>query len=170
MVLAAASWATIRAMPGTGRHCLLRGWTAALDRSCRTKWAVSRERLRSFQIQLTQRPRTFSGPFFLNASCRAGLEDYALAVSAVHDHTQRFSELQVPDAALLFQRRLLGEPRPIDGTFAGVGIHGEVSDLEGGEVLEEMTALRRGDPEIVEAGFDDGAGAGDFVPLDGNTK
>ena len=74
------------------------------------------------------------------------------------------------DAALLFQRRLLGEPRPIDGAFAGVGIHGKVSDLEGREVLEEMTALRRSDPEIMEAGFDDRARAGDFVPLDGDPE
>jgi hypothetical protein len=38
--------------------------------------------------------------------------------------------------------------------------------LKGGEVLEEVAALRRGDAKILEAGLDNHAGAGDLVPLD----
>ncbi len=78
--------------------------------------------------------------------------------------------MQAADAALFFDRGPLGQPLPIDGAFAGVGVHREISDLEGGQVLEEVAALGRGDAEVVEAGFDDGAGAGDFVPLDGDAE
>ena len=99
-----------------------------------------------------------------------GLEDRSLAGAAVHYYSDRFRELQVADAALLFHGRLFGQPLPIDGAFAGIGIHGEVSDLEGGQILEEMAALRGSDAEIAESGFDDHARAGDFVPLDRNAQ
>ena len=94
------------------------------------------------------------------------LEDHALTGSAVHDYAKRGGKLQMADAALLFNRGLLGEPLPVDGAFAGVGVDGEVSDLERGQVLEEMAALRGRDAEVVEAGLVDGASARNFVPLD----
>src|SRR5205807_8136468 len=77
---------------------------------------------------------------------------------------------QMPHAAVFINRLLIAEPLPIDRAFTRVGIHGEVSDLKCGQVLEEMTALRGRDAEVAEAGFDDGAGSGDFVPLDGDPE
>ena len=78
-------------------------------------------------------------------------EDHAFAGLAVHQHHQRRGELQVTDAAVLLDGRLRGEPFPIDEAFAGVGIDGEVANLEGGQVLEEVAALRRDDAKVAEA-------------------
>src|SRR5208337_1155211 len=47
----------------------------------------------------------------------------------------------------------------------GGWIHGEITDLEGGQILEEMAALRGSDSKVAESGFDDYAGAADLVPL-----
>ena len=76
----------------------------------------------------------------------------------------------MPHAALFFDSGLLGQPVPVDRAFASVGVHREVSDLKGREVLEEVAALRRCDTEVAEAGFDNYAGGGDFVPLDRNAE
>ena len=97
-----------------------------------------------------------------------GLEDCALAGAAVHYYAGWFCKLQVADTALLFHGRLFRQPLPIDGAFAGIWIHGEVSDLECSEVLEKMAALGWGDTKIAESGFDYYARAGDFVPFYGN--
>src|SRR6516225_3864030 len=74
----------------------------------------------------------------------------------------------MPHASLLFDSGLLGEPLPIKGSFAGVGIYREVSDLEGAQVLKEMASLRWRHPKVAESGLDDRACAGDFVPIDRN--
>src|SRR5579862_306150 len=110
----------------------------------------------------------------------SGFEDYAFAGAAVHYYAQGGVEAEVADAsgffnagyfnAFFFDGGLRGQPVPVDEAFAGVGIDGEVSDLKGGEVLEEVRALRRSDAEVAESGFDDGTGAGDFVPFDGNAE
>src|ERR1700722_16021283 len=94
------------------------------------------------------------------------LKDHSLAGLAVHHDAQRLGELQVADAALFFYSGLLGQPWPVDRALASVGINGEVSDLEGGQVLKEGATLRRRDPEVVEASFHDGTGSGDFIPFD----
>jgi len=71
---------------------------------------------------------------------------------------------------LLSHRRLFRQPLPIDRAFAGVGIHGEVSDPKGSEILEEMAALRWGNAKIVESRFNNHARAGDFIPFDRNAQ
>ena len=76
----------------------------------------------------------------------------------------------MPHAALLFDRRLFGQPLPVDRALPSVWIHGEISHLECGEVLKEVAALRWRDSEVVEAGFDDHAGTRDFVPFHRDSK
>ena len=71
---------------------------------------------------------------------------------------------------MFFQRRLMGEPVPIDRAFASVRVDGEISHLEGGEVLEEVAALRWSYAEIAEACFNDRACTGDLIPLNGNAE
>src|ERR1019366_1932632 len=93
---------------------------------------------------------------------RFRLEDDALAGAAVHDHADGIVEVKMTHAAVLAQRSLAAQPVPIDGAFAGVWIHGEVTDLKGSEILEEMAALRWGDAEIAESGLNNHARAGDF--------
>ena len=74
---------------------------------------------------------------------RFGLKNYSLTRAAVHHDADRFRKLQVADTALLSHSRLFRQPLPIDRAFARVGIHGEVSDAKGSEILEEMAALGR---------------------------
>jgi len=97
-------------------------------------------------------------------------EDYSLTGAAVHYYSDGFREAQVADTALLFHGRLFRQPSPIYGAFARVWIHGEITDLEGGQVLEEMAALRGSHSEVAETGFDYYAGAADLVPLYWNTQ
>ena len=52
---------------------------------------------------------------------------------------------------------LLIEPLPIERTFSGVRVYGEIADLKCRQVLKKMAALRRGDAKIAETGFDDHA-------------
>src|ERR1035437_1033543 len=102
---AAPSWATTRAMPGMEPRCSVRGWIDAMGPSCRMRSAVTHGRLRKpFNTTTTKAPDC-SGPFLLGD---AGLEDHALAGSAVHDHAKGLGELQVADAALFLDRGLLG--------------------------------------------------------------
>src|SRR5262245_12619298 len=84
----------------------------------------------------------------------AGLEDHPAVVAAVPPHLERRVEAQVADAAALARRRLRGEPVPSHEALALVGVHREVADLERGQVLEEVAALRRGHAEVAEAGLD----------------
>src|SRR5271165_1595368 len=65
---------------------------------------------------------------------------------------------------------LIGQPIPVDAAFTCVWVYGEIADLKCSEILEKMAALRRGDAKITEAGFDDHTRAGNFIPLDRNTK
>ena len=74
------------------------------------------------------------------------------------------------DTALLFYGWLFGQPLPIYGAFAGVGIYGEVTDLKGSEILEEMAALRWGDAKIAESGLNNRPRAGDFIPFYGDAE
>src|SRR5208282_940163 len=104
------------------------------------------------------------------AGARARFEDNPVAGAAVHHDSNGFLELQVADAALLFYRRLFVQPPPIYSAFTGIGIHGEITYLEGGQVLEEMAALRGSHPEIAEPGLDDHTRAGDFVPFHRNAE
>ena len=71
---------------------------------------------------------------------------------------------------LFFDRRLRIQPLPIHETFACIRIHGEIADLKGSKVLEEMAALGRGYAKIAEAGFHDDTRPGNFVPLDWNAQ
>ena len=73
-------------------------------------------------------------------------------------------------AALFLHGGLFREPAPIDGAFTGIRIHGEVAHLKRCQVLKEMAALGWRDAKISKAGFDDGAGCGNLVPLDGDSK
>ena len=52
---------------------------------------------------------------------------------------------------MLLDSRLFGEPLPIYEAFAGIGIHGEIPDLECGEILEEVATLGRNDPEVAKS-------------------
>ena len=49
-------------------------------------------------------------------------------------------------------------------------VHGQVADLEAGQVLEEMGALAGRDLEVVQIGLDDDPGAGDLVPAHGDAQ
>src|SRR6266705_1313615 len=94
----------------------------------------------------------------------ARLVDQALVPLAVHlDHDGLF-EAEVANEATLALGRLGLDPVPVDEALAVVGVDREVADLERGQVLEEMAALRGRDPEILEAGLDDDAGPGDLIP------
>src|ERR1700733_6079772 len=98
------------------------------------------------------------------------LENYPLTCPAVHNYADRRIEAQMADAAVFRHSRLLAQPFPIHRTFTSIGINGKISDLECGEILKEMTALGGHDTKITEAGLDDDAGTGDFIPLDRNTE
>src|SRR5208283_2691718 len=88
----------------------------------------------------------------LSLSSRAiRLEDHALARLSIHHGDEWRGESQVPHAAMLLDGGLVGEPLPIHEAFAGIGVDGEVADLEGGEVLEEVAALRRDYAKVAEA-------------------
>src|SRR5271157_551647 len=95
------------------------------------------------------RPRLSAHHHFSFSALR--LEDHALACLAVHHGDEWRWELQMPHAAVLLDGGLVGEPLPIHEAFAGVGVDGEVADLECGEVLEEVAALRRDHAKVAEA-------------------
>jgi hypothetical protein len=76
----------------------------------------------------------------------------------------------MPHAAALSHARLRRQPLPIHGTLAEIWIDREISHLECGEVLKQMSALRRPHAKVAEARLNDHARAGDFVPLDGNAE
>src|SRR5580704_14312224 len=101
---------------------------------------------------------------------RLRLADHAPASAAVHQHRGWRIEAEVPHAALLANRRLRIQPLPIDPSLMHVGVHSEVADLEGSQVLKEVTALRGRHPQIAEARFDDHARSGNFVPLHRNAQ
>src|SRR6478672_5014869 len=88
-----------------------------------------------------------------------GFKDQPLAGPPVHYRAQRRVEPQMPHAAVFFERRCIGQPLPVYESLPGIRIHGEVSDLKCGEVLEEMAALRRCHAEIPEARFHNDAGS-----------
>lgn len=76
----------------------------------------------------------------------------------------------MPHAAVFTDWPLRIQPLPINRTFPGIGIYREITDLKGGEILKEMAALRWSDAKIAEAGFDNDASGGDFIPLDWNAE
>ena len=53
---------------------------------------------------------------------------------------------------------------------ASVGVDGEVADAKGGEVLEEVGALRGVNLEAIQASLYDDLCRADLRPLDGNAK
>src|ERR1019366_9170774 len=77
---------------------------------------------------------------------------------------------QVADAAMFGDRRLGGQPLPIDEALTGIGVDGEVADLKRGEVLKEMTALRRNYAEIPESRLNNYPRSGDLVPGHRNSQ
>src|SRR5579863_1082936 len=92
------------------------------------------------------------------ASRSGWFENYAPAAAAVHHHAEWLRKPQMPDAPFLSNRGLLIQPLPIQRTFSGVWVHGEVADLKCCQVLKEMAALRWGHAKIAEAGFHDHTG------------
>ena len=54
-------------------------------------------------------------------------------------------------------------------TIASVGVDGEVADTKGGEVLEEMGALRGVDMIVLQASLNNDTSGRDMGPLDGDT-
>src|SRR4029077_20863954 len=98
------------------------------------------------------------------------LQNYALAVPAIHHNSQGLHELKMADASFFLNCGLLCEPLPVERSFPGIGIHGEISDLERRQVLEEVAALRGCHAEVAKASFDNHARPGDFVPLDRNSE
>src|ERR1035437_7937440 len=101
---------------------------------------------------------------------KVGFKDHALAGLAVHHHHKWRRELQVADAALLLDYRLRSQPLPIDESLTGIGVDGEVANLKGGEVLEEMTALRRNHAQVAESRLDNHPCSGDLVPGHRNSE
>src|SRR5215472_657589 len=97
------------------------------------------------------RPRSWSIVF--------RLEYQPLAGSSIHHHAQRRLEPQMPHAAVFFERWRLRQPVPVYEALPRIGIHREIPNLKCREVLEEMAALRRRNPEIPEPGFHDHARA-----------
>src|SRR5438270_12337142 len=97
------------------------------------------------------------------------LEDHALAVASIHDYHQRRFKVKMAHTAVFFDSRLRAEPLPIHKTFARVGIDGEIADLECGEILEEVSALRGCYAEVAEAGLNDDTGSENLVPFDWNS-
>ena len=65
-----------------------------------------------------------------------------MAGPAIHHNFQRVLKPQVPHASPLLDFLLPFQPLPVERSLAGVGIHGEISNLKGAQVLEEMAALR----------------------------
>ena len=49
------------------------------------------------------------------------------------------------------------------------GVDGKISHAEGGEVLEEVGALRRIDMVVLQSQLDNHTGSGDMRPLHGDT-
>jgi len=54
----------------------------------------------------------------------------------------------MPHASLLVDRLLLRQPRPIDRSLPGIRIDRKVSHLKGGQILKEVTSLRRRNAKI----------------------
>ena len=65
---------------------------------------------------------------------------------------------------------LLGQPTPVHEALPHFLVHGEVPDVQGGEVLEEVGALRGRDPEVLESRFHNDPGPGDIGPAHGNAQ
>lgn len=78
----------------------------------------------------------------LSPALRFRLEDHSSAGFAVHDDGDGRIEAEMANAVGVFaDGGVRGEPIPVDEAFTGVGVDGEVADLEGGQVLEEVAAL-----------------------------
>src|SRR5438094_7889001 len=104
------------------------------------------------------------------ASTTGRLLDHARVRPPVERDVEGLFEAQMPHDLGFRNGRLSGEPRPVDEPFADVGVDGEVADVAGGEVLEEMTALRRRDAEIGESGLEDLARARNLIPRHRNDE
>src|SRR5579862_3717477 len=83
------------------------------------------------------------------------LENHATAGPAIHEHHERFFESHMSHTTVAFQCRLRSKPLPVNESFIRVRIDREISHLKRGKVLEEMTPLRRHNPEIPETGLHD---------------
>src|SRR5438445_5596987 len=104
------------------------------------------------------------------ASTTGRLRDNARVRAPVERDVEGLFEAQMRHELGFRNGRLSGEPRPVDEPFADVGVDGEVADVAGGEVLEEMAALRRRDAEIGEPGLDDRARARNLIPSHRNAE
>jgi len=104
------------------------------------------------------------------AGRRLRLQDDPFVLSAIHLDEDGIAEPQVLHARLLLDHRLGRKPVPVDEPVAQLRVHGEVAGVVGGQVLEEVSPLRGGDPEVLEAGLDDDPRAGDLVPGDRNSE
>src|SRR5271157_2124682 len=113
--------------------------------------AIKRWKITRHFSSSTRRRNRLASPKHVTFIHRFRLEDHALACLAVHHGDEWRWELQMPHAAVLLDGGLVGEPLPIHEAFAGVGVDGEVADLECGEVLEEVAALRRDHAKVAEA-------------------
>src|SRR5215467_6314576 len=72
--------------------------------------------------------------------------------------------MQVANAADLLGGRLRCQPTPVDQAVPCVRIDGEVPDLEGGQILEEVAALRGSQSKVSEARLHNRSRAGDLIP------
>ena len=75
-------------------------------------------------------------------SAAFGLDDHSTAALAVHDYQQGRFQSEMTDAAMYFEGGLRGEPLPVDKSLSGIAVDRKITDLEGDEILEEVTALR----------------------------
>ena len=89
---------------------------------------------------------------------------------AIHHDFQGTVEADVAHKLRFLNGRHAVEDGLLQHTIASIGVDGEVADTKGGEVLEEMGALRGVDMIVLQTGLDDDAGSGDMRPLDGNAQ
>src|SRR5919106_4457191 len=97
-------------------------------------------------------------------SVPCALQNHSLPLAAVHLHQHGCVQAEMADVCLVAAVGLGVEPVPVDGSV--VGVDGEVADVEGGQVLEEMAALRGHDFEVAQAGLDDHFRARHLIPCD----
>ena len=88
----------------------------------------------------------------------------------IHHDFQGTVEADVAHKLRFLNGRHAVEDGLLQHTIASVGVDGEVADTKGGEVLEEMGALRGVDMIVLQASLNDDTGSRDVGPLDGDAQ
>ena len=88
---------------------------------------------------------------------------------AIHHDFQGTVEADVAHKLRFLNGRHAVEDGLLQHTIASIGVDGEVADTKGGEVLEEVGALRRVDMIVLQASLNNDTSGRDMGPLDGDT-